>query len=270
MTNNQVAVEDNTYSEVSNGEGKAAFNNDSYEEVTNNQVAVDEVSNSQGEAAFNNDSYEEVGDNEATVEDRPYAYAEVGDNQVAVEDNTYGEVSNSQGEAAFDRDSEVEVSDNEVTVSETEETEQPQSSLPVGAATRLQLDEPPIQEMVSPATTLQLPELPKAVLIDRETEEKITLPPEEKTAYIGRLNDEFPIQVDLSNIDDADLISRVHAAIHHERDTYYIEDAGSANGTWLNEEKIQPGIRFRKQLNSGDTIAFGRNQTIKFTFDLED
>ena len=212
-------------------------------------------------------AYAEVGDNEIAVEDRPHAYAEVGDNEIAVEDNAYSEVSNNQDEAAFNYNSDVESSDNEIAIGETEETE---PSLRVGAATRLELDEPPIQEMVSPATTLQLPELPKAVLIDRQTEEKIILPAEEKTVYVGRLNDEFPVQVDLSNIDDADLISRVHAAIHHERDNYYLEDAGSANGTWLNEEQIQPGIRFRQQLNSGDTIAFGRNQTIKFTFNLED
>ena len=153
---------------------------------------------------------------------------------------------------------------------EAEETEAPTSSMPIGAATRLEIDEPPIEKIVSPPTTLELPELPQAVLIEQETGEKFVLPAEEKTAYIGRINDEFPIQIDLSSIPNADLISRVHAAIHLENDVYYLEDAGSANGTWLNETELQSGIRFRQQLNPGDTIAFGRSQTVKLTFDLED
>ena len=153
---------------------------------------------------------------------------------------------------------------------ESSEAEESSSSLPIGVATRLEIDEPPIPKIVSPATTLELPELPKAVLINQETEEKFILPSDEKTAYIGRLNDEFSIQIDLAAIPHADLISRVHAAIHLENEVYYLEDAGSSNGTWLNDKQIQSGTRFRQQLNPGDTIAFGRNQTIKFTFNLEE
>lgn len=153
---------------------------------------------------------------------------------------------------------------------ETEETEPESSALPIGAATRLEIDEPPIAKIVSPPTTLELPELPTAVLIDRESGEKFILPSQEKVVYIGRVNDEFPVQVDLSTIPNADLISRVHAAIHWENETYYLEDAGSANGTWLNEKLIKTGTRFRQQLNPGDTIAMGRNQSVELTFDLED
>ena len=171
-------------------------------------------------------------------------------------------------EAEFDEDSDVEATGDEAEFEETEE--QPASSVPIGAATTLELDELPIQNIVSPATTLEIPESPKAILIDLETEEEFVLPSEEKIAYIGRLNDEFPIQIDLSNMKRADLISRVHAAIHHENEVYYLEDAGSANGTWLNEKQIKPGTRFRQELNSGDTIAFGRNQTIELIFNIED
>ncbi len=167
-------------------------------------------------------------------------------------------------EAEFDEDSDPEAEFDE------KEIEQPASSVPIAAATTLELDEPPRQEIVSPATTLEIPETPNAILIDLETEAEFVLPKDEKIAYIGRLNDEFPIQVDLSDIKRADLISRVHAAIHYENDVYYLEDAGSANGTWLNDKQIKPGTRFRQELNSGDTIAFGRNQTIELIFNLED
>lgn len=172
-------------------------------------------------------------------------------------------------EAASDEAEFVEDSDPEAEFDE-KEIEQPASSVPIAAATTLELDEPPRQEIVSPATTLEIPETPNAILIDLETEAEFVLPKDEKIAYIGRLNDEFPIQVDLSDIKRADLISRVHAAIHYENDVYYLEDAGSANGTWLNDKQIKPGTRFRQELNSGDTIAFGRNQTIELIFNLED
>ena len=220
----------------------------------------------------------------STVEEEIVPLEETSADESSDEIASFDEVSSadkSNDEIASDEESEVEttlVSQTEAieeikateATEATEEPEQSPSSLPIGAATRLELDEPPIQSVVSPPTTLELPELPKAVLINQETAEKFILPSGETTAYIGRLNEEFPIQVDLSAIPNADLISRVHAAIHLENEVYYLEDAGSANGTWLNETKIEPGIRFRQQLNPGDTIAFGRNQTVKLTFDLED
>ena len=174
------------------------------------------------------------------------------------------------GEVSDEVEIDTSLQSEELEPAAMEEPEPVSASLPIGAATRLEIDEPPIQKIVSPPTTLELPELPTAVLIDQETGEKFILPSEENTAYIGRINDEFPIQIDLSSIPNADLISRVHAAIHREEEVYYLEDAGSANGTWLNETELQSGSRFRKQLNPGDTIAFGRHQTVKLTFDLED
>ena len=199
-------------------------------------------------------------------------YAEVSSNDVTADKEPYAEVSSDDITSdKVEVDTELQ-SEAESASVETEESEQSPSSLPIGAATRLEIDEPPIQNIVSPPTTLELelPELPKALLINQETGEKFILPTGEKNVYIGRLNEEFPVQVDLSAIPNADLISRVQAAIHLENEVYYLEDAGSSNGTWLNENQIQSGTRFRQQLNSGDTIAFGRNKTVKFTFDLED
>ncbi len=189
--------------------------------------------------------------------------------ETIVSESSFAEVSESSD--TFSNEVEDDTSlQSEVESATMEKPEPVSSSLPVGAATRLEIDEPPIQKIVSPPTTLELPELPTAVLIEQETGEKFYLPSEQNTAYIGRINDEFPIQVDLSRIPNADLVSRVHAAIHRENEIYYLEDAGSANGTWLNDTELQSGSRFRKQLNPGDTIAFGRHQTVKLAFDLED
>lgn len=176
------------------------------------------------------------------------------------------EVSN---KAEFDENSAAEVVNSKAKFDKTEEIKPSLSSFPINAATTLELDEPPIQKIASP-TTIELLESTKAILIHQETKEKFILPLEEKVAYIGRLNNEFLVHIDLSNINNANLISRIHAAIHRKSEAYYLEDAGSTNGTWLNGQLIQPGTRFCQKLNLGDTIAFGRNQTIKFTFDLED
>ena len=138
--------------------------------------------------------------------------------------------------------------------------EESASSSTFEVPTLLQLDDTSIQETVSPATTLEVYQKPKAILIERGSQVKFVLPSTEKIAYIGRSNNEFPIQIDLSAI---------NAAIHQENEDFYLEDSGSANGTWLNNRKIKPGTRFRQKLNPGDTIAFGRNQAIALTFELE-
>lgn len=36
-------------------------------------------------------------------------------------------------------------------------------------------------------------------------------------------------------------VSRMHAAVHRQKDGFYLEDLGSSNGTWLNEEPLPPG-----------------------------
>lgn len=95
--------------------------------------------------------------------------------------------------------------------------------------------------------------------------------------YVGKPNEEIPVHVDLSSVSDAEIISRVHAVIHRiERLTpedrleiaYYVEDAGSMNGTSLNDDLLQPGTRYRKRLQSGDKITFGRKRQIHFRFQV--
>ncbi len=244
----------------------ALFCDECGEELTSNTLSSVEE-----DKMLSEESYGEVPNSEVVSDEN--LYAEASASEVALDKEPDAEVSNrevvsEETEANMALQSELEPALESVSVeTETEESEQLPSPLPMGAATRLELDEPPIPNIVSPPTTL---ELPTAILINQETEEKFILPSDEKTVYIGRLNEEFPVQIDLSAIPNADLISRVHAVIHFENEVYYLEDAGSANGTWLNEQKIKTGTRFRQQLNPGDTIAFGRNQTVKFTFDLED
>ena len=55
-------------------------------------------------------------------------------------------------------------------------------------------------------------------------------------------------------IDDP-LVSRVHCTVRRIRTGWYIEDAGSTNGTWVNEKRLKPGKAVR--LQPDDCIKLG-------------
>lgn len=52
-------------------------------------------------------------------------------------------------------------------------------------------------------------------------------------------------------------ISRLHATIEVKNNTIFINDANSSNGTFLNQDRLQPKIQV--QLNPGDTVRFGKS-----------
>lgn len=130
-------------------------------------------------------------------------------------------------------------------------------------ATCVEHEEPIISTspLNSPATTV---ELSHGALICQDTNTRYEFPLNEPVINIGRVNEQFPIHVDLTHIVHANLISRIHASIRWEQNHYYLEDVGSSNGTWLNGKPLKPGTRFRQEVHNQDTIAFGRSQTVKF------
>ena len=72
-----------------------------------------------------------------------------------------------------------------------------------------------------------------------------------------RISDKMTIGRDRSNdivIDDA-LVSRVHCIVRRIRTSWYIEDTGSKNGTWVNEKRIRMGKAVR--INLHDSIKLG-------------
>jgi len=75
---------------------------------------------------------------------------------------------------------------------------------------------------------------------------------------IGRWDAEsqvFP-EIDLTQNDPGKLISRRHARIFFKDGKYYIEDMGSANGTFVNKgSRLVPGMP--QELRSGDEIVLG-------------
>ena len=55
-------------------------------------------------------------------------------------------------------------------------------------------------------------------------------------------------------VNDNTAISRVHAEIINRSDRYYIVDKNSTNGTYINNQNIQPNIEY--ELNTNDIIRF--------------
>jgi pSer/pThr/pTyr-binding forkhead associated (FHA) protein len=108
----------------------------------------------------------------------------------------------------------------------------------------------------------------KAVLIHEKTQTRFELSQDKQFIYIGKANEHITIQVDLSDLPNAHIVSRVHCVIHADEGDYYLEDAGSLNGTAINGESLKPGTRFRQQLKSGDLIILGKNRTIKLRFEI--
>jgi pSer/pThr/pTyr-binding forkhead associated (FHA) protein len=58
-------------------------------------------------------------------------------------------------------------------------------------------------------------------------------------------------------IDDP-YISRFHARISYEREQYYVEDMGSTNGTYFNDELLSS----RRRIRHGDRLQVGKSEFI--------
>jgi len=101
-----------------------------------------------------------------------------------------------------------------------------------------------------------------------QTNTKFDLPPNTSVFYIGRPNDQTIPDIDVSAFPDADIVSRVHADIRQEGDSFYVQDLGSANGTYLNGKRITMGNR--EQLKTGDRIALGKQDKVSFIVTILD
>lgn len=124
---------------------------------------------------------------------------------------------------------------------------------------------PPIPEPPAPmpvgATQLQLP---VASLFHERSKKTLDLPTNLNLVHIGKPNDRIPPDIDVSGFPDSDVVSRVHADIRIDPDGYYIEDTGSANGTYVNNQPLRPGDRYR--LRAGDRISLGKEDKVSFIF----
>ncbi|KJH71806.1 FHA domain-containing protein [Aliterella atlantica] len=117
----------------------------------------------------------------------------------------------------------------------------------------------------APSSKTQL-QLQIARLLHVQTDTLIELPPNLSVIHIGKPNDRIPPDVDVAGFPNSEIVSRVHADIRVESDAYYIEDVGSANGTYINNLPLSLGNRHR--LRAGDRIALGKGDLVTFIFQV--
>ena len=123
---------------------------------------------------------------------------------------------------------------------------------------------PPSQSPSGSSRTQLQQQTAKLLHVQRNT--IIELQPNLSVIHIGKPNDRIPPDVDVSGFPNSEIVSRIHADIRVEGDAFYIEDVGSANGTYINNLPLLPGNRHR--LRAGDRIALGKGDLVTLLFQL--
>jgi hypothetical protein len=110
----------------------------------------------------------------------------------------------------------------------------------------------------APAAPLPAGAQPR-LLVLRGQKRNVEYPIYEGLNFIGRA-DEKPVDIDLEDQEPPDRIwcSRQHACISFESDQLAIEDLNSANGTYVNRNRIYPGTK--RPLAVNDIIQIGNVQ----------
>jgi hypothetical protein len=78
-------------------------------------------------------------------------------------------------------------------------------------------------------------------------------------AVVGRYDHDLgdvPPEVDLSQVQGADTVSRIHASLEHIGSTYTLIDLNSTNSTRINGKRLEPDKA--TPINNGDTLQFGK------------
>jgi pSer/pThr/pTyr-binding forkhead associated (FHA) protein/ribosomal protein L40E len=113
------------------------------------------------------------------------------------------------------------------------------------------------------ATQLQVE---KASLLHVQTQTQIELPQNFAVIHVGKPGGAVPPDIDVSGFPDSSIVSRIHADIRVEGGIYYLEDVGSANGTYVNHTPLPVGNRHK--LRAGDRIALGKEDKVTFIFQM--
>lgn len=134
----------------------------------------------------------------------------------------------------------------------------------------------PVSQVPAPVTPPAMPGVPEkppqqtqlqqhtARLLHIQTNQELELPQSLTVIHIGKPNEWVPPDIDVSGFPNSEIVSRTHADIRVEGDVYYIEDVGSSNGTYINNNPLAKGDRHR--LRPGDRIALGKGDLVSFLF----
>jgi ribosomal protein L40E len=169
-----------------------------------------------------------------------------------------------------------ELAENSVVELATPATVEPDLTvLPIVKEVEIPLVSIPVEPF--PVTTLPLPELNVAStpvttqlqlavhqLLHLQTNTILEISPQLQIVHLGKPNDQIPPDIDVSGFPSAEVVSRIHANIRVEGESYYIEDVGSANGTYINHNILPKGNRHL--LRTGDRIGLGKGDLVTFIF----
>jgi serine/threonine-protein kinase len=114
------------------------------------------------------------------------------------------------------------------------------------------------QPIAAASASLRAARATARLVVAGTTELDATFLLNKETNLVGRTDPQsniFP-DIDLSRFDPETKISRRHARIWREGDTFLVEDLGSVNGTVLNEA-VRLGPRQPRQLVNGDRLRLG-------------
>jgi hypothetical protein len=140
--------------------------------------------------------------------------------------------------------------------------EEVESSLPLAVEPEPIVPVPIVATAEVPANT----QLQTSVrqLFHLQTNTILEIPLHLQVVYLGKPNDQTAPDIDVSGFPCAEVVSRVHANIRVEEENYYIEDVGSANGTYINHNVLAKGNRHL--LRAGDRIGLGKGDLVTFIF----
>jgi hypothetical protein len=124
------------------------------------------------------------------------------------------------------------------------------------------LEVPPIPTPTQPLA-IEQPPLSRQ-LLHLQTNTILEILPHLHVIHVGKPNETIAPDIDVSSFPCAEVVSRIHANIQLEDHNYYIEDAGSANGTYINHNVLAKGNRHL--LRTGDRIGLGKGDLVTFIF----
>jgi FHA domain/Double zinc ribbon len=138
-----------------------------------------------------------------------------------------------------------------------------EQNLSVTAPISTPVNEPIVAPMGNVKTQLQQF---AASLLHVQTNLNIEIPAHLPVVHIGKSNTVIPPDIDVSGFPDSDIVSRIHADIRSEAGSFYLEDTGSSNGTYVNNLPLPAGNRHK--LRVGDRISLGKGDKVSFVFQL--